>query len=338
MRFWEFVKDKAATIGLQIAVLILTAAMLLGFARGLDSLVWLITATYLAGFLVSLLLEYRKKRKFYCNLLSIYDNLDKKNLIAELISPPDFFEGAFLYDMLKSANKACLEEINRYKFLQEEYREYIELWVHELKNPVASSKLIIQNNPSGSMESMLEEIEKIEGFVEQALYYSRSNAVEKDYLIRGLNLKNLCFEVVKRNAKLFIQNNVAARTGDLDFTVFCDAKWLSFILNQLAANSIKYAREEGAWVMIRAQEKENGVHLHFEDNGIGIPSNELPRIFEKGFTGSNGRKLEKSTGMGLYIVEKLCDKLGLGIIARSVPGEGTEICITFPKNSMLKIL
>lgn len=338
MKFWEFIKDKAATICLQAAVLIMIVVMLLGFAGGSVSLVLLITITYLAGFTLSVVLEYRRKRNFYNNLLSIYEKLDKKNLIAELLSPPDFFEGAFLYDMLKSSNKACLEEINRYKFLQEEYREYIELWVHELKNPIASAKLVIQNNPSAATESILEEIEKIEAFVEQALYYSRSNAVEKDYLIREINLKDLCLGVIKKNAKLFIQNNVSARTGDLDFIVFSDAKWLFYILNQLIANSVKYAKEEGAWVLIRAEEKENGVHLYFEDNGTGIRANELPRIFDKGFTGSNGRKSEKSTGMGLYIVKKLCGKLGLGIAARSSQGEGTEICITFPKNSMTGII
>jgi signal transduction histidine kinase len=338
MKFWEFIKDKTAAIGLHAAVLVLTVATLLGFAGVSASLVLLIAFTYLAGFLLTLLLEYRKKKNFYNNLLSVYGNLDKKNLIAELISPPDFFEGAYLYDMLRSSNKACLEEINRYKFLQEEYREYIELWVHELKNPIASGKLIIQNNPSPAGESILEELEKIESFVEQALYYSRSNTVEKDYLIRKLDLKDLCFGVIKRNARLLIQNNVAARTGNLDFTVFCDAKWLFYILNQLAANSVKYARDEGAWVLIRAEEGENGVRLFFEDNGIGIPANELPRIFDKGFTGSNGRQSEKSTGMGLYIVKKLCGKLGLGIDARSSAGGGTEICITFPKNSMTGIV
>jgi signal transduction histidine kinase len=338
MKLLDFIKDKAITICLHAAVLILTAATLLGFAGEPVSLVVLIAITYLAGIALSLFLEYRKKRNFYDQLLSVYENLDKKNLIAELIGPPDFFEGAYLYDMLKRSNKACLEEINRYKFLQEEYREYIELWVHELKNPIASGKLILQNNPSDASDSILEEIEKIEAYVEQALYYSRSNTVEKDYLIRELNLKDLCFEVIKRNAGLFIRNNVSARTGDLDFKVFCDAKWLFYILNQLAVNAVKYAGEGEAWVLVRAEKKENGVRLFFEDNGIGIPANELPRIFDKGFTGSNGRKTEKSTGMGLYIVKKLCDKLGLGIAARSSPGEGTGICITFPVGSMTGVI
>ena len=221
--------------------------------------------------------------------------------------------------------------------MQEEYREYLELWVHEIKTPVSSSKLIAQNNQNQAMNSIAEELTKIEGFIEQVLYYSRSNNVEKDYLIREISLKKLCFEVLKKNSKLFIHNNVSVITENLDFVVFSDNKWLEFILWQILSNSLKYSDKDSAWIKIYAQKKENNCVLYIEDNGVGIKENELKMIFNKGFTGSNGRKNERSTGMGLYICKKLCDKLGLSINAKSIFGEGTIISIVFPMNSMISI-
>ncbi len=338
MKLSDYLKDRAAHIALHLAAAALIVFVLLGFFGDSGALSVLVAATYLAALVASLWIDFQKKRAFYNNLAAIYEKLDKKNLIAELMDPPDFLEGVYLYDMLKSMNKACIEEINRYKFLQEEYREYIELWVHELKNPIASAKLIRQNNPTPATGSIIEEIEKIERFVEQALFYSRSNAVEKDYLVKEISLKELALSVLKKHAKMFIENNVAARTENLDFTVFSDAKWLSYILMQIMANAVKYARQPGACVTLRAKEEENAVHLFVEDNGAGIPQAELPRIFDKGFTGTTGRTDEHSTGMGLYIVKKLCGRLGLGISAGSAPGAGTTVCITFPKNSMTDVV
>ena len=334
MKIMDYMRDRAVHIILHLAIVFLTVMVLLGFYGDSGSVAVLIAVTYLAVLAVSFGIDFRKKKAFYDRLMDVYNNLDKKNLIAELVAPPDFLEGAYLHDILKKMNKACLEEINQYKFMQEEYREYIELWVHELKNPIASAKLIEQNNQAPATQSMLEEIEKIEGYVEQALYYSRSNAVEKDYLIKNLCLKNLVSGVLKKNAKMFIENNIAVRTDNLDVSVFCDAKWLAYILGQIMENAVKYAQDAGAYVAVRAGEKENAVHLTVEDNGIGIPPAELSRIFDKGFTGSNGRRDEHATGMGLYIVKKLCDRLGLFISATSVLGQSTVVRIVFPKNSM----
>ena len=338
MKLFDFLKDRAAHIALHLAAIGLTVIVLLGFVVDSGALVVLIVVTYLAVLVVSLGMDFKKKSRFYNALESTYEHLDRKNLITELINPPDFFEGVYLYEMLKGMNKACIEEINQYKFMQQEYREYIELWVHELKNPLASTKLIEQNNPSPATKSMLEEIEKIEGYVEQALYYSRSNTVEKDYLVKEICLNDLVGRVLKKHAKLFIENNVAVQTTALGETVFCDAKWLAYILGQIFANAVKYAKESGALVKVYGRKEQDAVLLLIEDNGVGIPSDELVRIFDKGFTGTNGRREEHATGMGLYIVKKLCDRLGLMITASSVMGEGTTLCITFPKNSMTGVV
>lgn len=298
----------------------------------------LLTAVlYILGTAVPLLIEYMTKKEFYNNLLRVFDSLDRKNLIAEVITPPGFKEGIILYDIIKGSNKAMLEEINRYKFMQEEYREYIELWVHEVKTPISSSRLIVQNNKSDIMDSISEELEKIEDFVEQVLFYSRSNTVEKDYIIREIQLEELCFDVLKKNSGLFIHNRISVVTENLDVMIYSDEKWLQFILHQILTNSVKYSDKPDTRVKISARETENSVVLSIQDNGIGIQKSELPRIFDKGFTGTNGRKNERSTGLGLYICKKLCDKLGLAIQADSELGKGTTIFIVFPKNSMVDI-
>ncbi|MEN8907808.1 MAG: hypothetical protein ABF289_17800 [Clostridiales bacterium] len=164
--------------------------------------------------------------------------LDKKNLIAEMISPPLFREGEIFYEMLRKSNKAMLQEINKYKNIQNEYREYIELWVHEIKSPISSINLIGLNNKNEIITSMIEEVDKVENYIEQVLYYSRSNNVEKDYVIRLANLKDICFDVLKSKSKDFIKNKVVIETVDLESKVLTDKKWIKFILNQIFSNSL----------------------------------------------------------------------------------------------------
>lgn len=338
MKLTGFLKEKIIyLISISLAAVITVSSLLILNPVGGPALALLTGVLYILGTVAPLFAEYTRKRDFYNDLLRIFDSLDRKNLIAEVIKPPEFTEGIILYDIIRGSNKAMLEEINKYKLLQEEYREYIELWVHEVKTPISSSRLMAQNNKSAIMDSMSEELDKIEAYVEQALYYSRSNAVEKDYIIKEINLQRLCYDVLRKNSRLFIHNRISVVAKDLDRIIYTDEKWLQFILNQLLANSVKYSDKADSQVVITSSELENCVILSVVDNGIGIGSSELPRIFDKGFTGSNGRKNERSTGLGLYICKKLCDKLGLSIKASSEQEKGTVVSITIPKNSMVDI-
>lgn len=338
MSLHEYLKDKAVYIisTTLVNLLAITIIWVLNPAGG-PALSIFIGFLYITGTTIPLIVEYISKKDFYRNLLSIFDSLDRKNLIAEMITPPTFTEGIILYDIIKGSNKAMLEEIGKYKNMQEEYREYIELWVHEIKTPIASSMLTAHNNMSNAMARISDELSRIESFVEQVLFYSRSNNVEKDYIINEINLKKLCFDILKKNSKLFIHNKIGVETENLDVVVLSDAKWLGFILNQILTNSVKYSDKPNAGIKISAQKNENNIVLSIEDNGVGINKSELSKIFDKGFTGTNGRKNERSTGMGLYICKKLCDKLGLAINAFSQFNKGTTINITFPKSSMVDI-
>ena len=228
-----------------------------------------------------------------------------------------------------------IEKVNQYKYLQEDYKEYIELWIHEIKLPIATSKMIVANNKNNVTKSIEEEIDKVENYVEQALFYARSNNVEKDYYIRKNNLETMVNEAIKKNKNILIQEKIKVDIHDLNLEVNTDNKWIIFILNQLIQNSIKYRKQDNnSKIEIYAKRGKENIILYLEDNGIGIKKGEITRVFEKGFTGTNGRILnKKSTGIGLYLSKKLCDKLGIAIELNSEQNEKTEIRLVFPFSS-----
>ena len=232
-----------------------------------------------------------------------------------------------------------IENVNKYKFLQEDYKEYIEMWIHEIKIPIATSKMIVENNKNETTKSIDEELDKVENYIEQALYYARSNAVEKDYYIKKSSLKDIVNECIKKNKTVLIEEKIAINIHDLNLYVNTDSKWITFILNQIIQNSIKYRkRQEKNEIEIYAKQAKENITLYIKDNGMGIQEGEITRVFEKGFTGTNGRTLnKKSTGIGLYLCKKLCNKLGIAIQLESVQNKGTEVKLIFPNSSYIEM-
>ena len=228
------------------------------------------------------------------------------------------------------------EEINSIKNSRKEYKEYIEQWIHEVKTPIASIKLIEENNKTNTSRFVLQELENLDRYVEQALFYARSEEVEKDYLIRDMSLEECINKVIIKNKQIFILNNIDVEIDNLDKNVYSDSKWLEFILNQIIVNAIKYRNNKSPKVKVYIRDVKNGIKLIVEDNGVGIPLDELDRVFEKGFTGSLGRLNSKSTGIGLYLCRKLCNKLGLLIDIESEINSYTKVSITFPMGSFCK--
>ena len=231
-----------------------------------------------------------------------------------------------------------LENVTDVKNTQKEYKEYIESWVHEIKIPITSAKLLCENNKSDITNKIDEDIEEVNNYVEQALFYARSNTVEKDYYIRKVVLKEIVNESIKKNKSSLIQEKISIDIHDLEIEVNTDNKWIVFILNQIIQNSIKYRKKENSVIEIYANQGKENVILYIKDNGIGIKQGEITRVFEKGFTGTNGRlSNKKSTGIGLYLCKKLCNKLGIGIELNSVQNEGTEVKLVFPKDSYIEL-
>lgn len=192
-------------------------------------------------------------------------------------------------------------------------------------------------SPAEIARRILQENRKTENFVDMALFYARSDEVYKDYLIKETTLQQAAEDVLRKNKYYLIQSRIYARV-DCPDTVYTDVKWISFILNQLILNAVKYRRDPEPEISIFTEKTSHGVRLTVADNGLGIPEEDLPRIFDKGFTGSNGRAAERSTGMGLYLCRKLCGKLGIGICAQSAENAGTRISLEFPVSSYLSKL
>lgn len=283
-------------------------------------------------FSITILIDYYKKSTFYNNFNFLLENLDQKYLILELLKKPSFLEGKLLYDYLYQINKSMLENISTYKKTSEDFIEYLEAWCHEIKTPLQTSKLLIENNKNSKNQSLLEELIKIEDYIDQVMYYSRSNTVEQDYLIKDTNLNQVVNNVLKKNKKIILSKKIKL-TVNTPHHVYSDSKWLEFILNQIINNSLKYTTKNPSLNIITSQNKDN-VTLKIIDNGIGIAKKDLPKVFNKSFTGENGRKGHNSTGLGLYLAKKLCLKLGHNIKIASILNKGTTVTIIFPKNSL----
>ena len=335
MKFKDFIKDKIILIVSIILAVISIEILLLAYKIDLIIKIY-IAVIILFVILLAILIEYTRKKHFYNQLKENIEGLQEKYLIPEVIKTPDFAEGKILKEVLQEIESSRIDNVNYYKNIQEEYKEYIELWIHEVKIPISASKLIIQNNKNKVTKSIDEELDKLENYTEQALYYARSNAVEKDYIITKTNLKEIVNGAILKNKSTLLNEKIVLEINDIEKTVCTDSKWATFIVNQIIQNSIKYSNPENKKIEIYAKEKNDKVILHIKDNGIGIKKGEITRVFERGFTGENGRIIgQKSTGIGLYLCKKLCDKLGLGIELNSEKNIGTEVKIIFPKNSYI---
>ena len=287
------------------------------------------------GVVIALWIEYYKKSSFYNRIKQNMQELEQKYLISEIVETADFVEGKILKEILQETGKSMLENVNKYKNMQEDYKEYIELWIHEVKIPIAASKLIIENNKNEITKSIDEELDKVENYTEQALFYARSNAVEKDYIINKTNLKEIVNTAILKNKTTLLNEKISLELTNLKpEEIYTDSKWATFIVNQIIQNAIKYSKKEDKKIEISSKPKNDKVILYIKDNGMGIKKGEITRVFKRGFTGENGRMIgQKSTGIGLYLCKKLCNKLGIGIELNSEKGEGTEVRIIFPRNS-----
>ena len=334
MRFKDYLKDNLITMLLIIFAIATIEIILMIYDISILVRIY-ITFSILIAYTIGIIASYYKRKNFYNKILKTLDELDKKYLISEMVGSADFTDGKILKEILEETSKSMTEHVNEFKFLMEDYKEYIELWIHEIKIPIATSKMIIENNKNDVTKSIDEELDKIDDYTEQALFYARSNAVEKDYIIKKTNLEKIVNTVIMKNKNEFIQEKIQLNIHDVDMEVGTDSKWVIFILNQIIHNSIKYKKQdENLQIEIFAKKNKENSILYIKDNGIGIRKGEITRVFEKGFTGSNGRILnKKSTGIGLYLCKKLCDKLGMAIELNSEENVETEIKLVFPQNS-----
>lgn len=333
----KFLKDKIIYIILLILTIISIEIFLIPYDVQLYIKIYVPVDICLA-FFIGFFIEYYSKEQYYNTIKTRMEDLQEQYLITELLPKTNYVETKMMEDIIKDMGKSMLENVNMYKYLQEDYKDFIELWIHEIKIPIATSKMIIENNKNEVTENINEEIDKIENYTEQALFYARSNTVEKDYIIRKIELKDIVNASILKNKTQLIQNKISINTKELDKIVYTDSKWCIFIISQLLQNAIKYSQSENKQIEIYSKEQKENTVLYIKDNGIGINKKELSRVFEKGFTGENGRITgKKSTGIGLYLCKKLCKKLCIGIEIKSEKELGTEVQLLFPKGSFFDI-
>lgn len=293
------------------------------------SVVFMIGVVIAILIMTKYLMDWYRKKKYFEIITERVKDLKEPWLIAELLPVSYTIEDEIYQELLRKVGSSAIEEIHKIEDEQKEYEDYIEQWIHEVKTPITSIHLMLENRISenpGLKKDLNVELSRLENDVELALYYARSEQIYRDYLIQKLNVRKVLLKVVNKNRTVIMNSSVAI---DLDcdeaLYAYGDEKWLVFMLTQVLLNAIKYKAEADAKVVMRAKRDNKRIVLNIIDNGKGIKKEELPRIFDKGFTGSNGRDNEKSTGMGLYLVHKLCEKLEIDIKADSVYGEFTEI-------------
>lgn len=238
-------------------------------------------------------------------------------------------EGEFAKAHIDDLKKQHIREMNQVQDRQNEHYDFIVSWFHEIKTPIAVLRLLQQTDMDAN--SLREEITKIENYVDHALYYAKLDSFNQDYDIQNCDIIQISKEMVKAHSKTFFTKKIRIDMKANSLDVQSDPKWLQFIVNQLLTNSLKYT-EHGGKITISALETMQEKQLLIQDSGMGISQKDLPRIFNRGFTGETGRTYTKSTGMGLYLAQQLSNKLGHYISCTSEVGVYTQFIIHFPKD------
>lgn len=214
------------------------------------------------------------------------------------------------------------------------YRELVEyytLWVHQIKTPIAAMRLILQGMEAAERQELMEELQRVEQYVEMVLCYLRLDGESNDYVIKEYDLDGILKQAVRRHASSFISKKISLNYEPTKVRVVTDEKWFFFVLDQILSNALKYTYKGSITISV-----EQPKTLCIRDTGIGIAPEDLPRIFERGYTGPNGREDKRASGIGLYLCRRICDNLGHRIFVSSVPGEGTEVRLDI-KNAELEI-
>ena len=328
----QYLKNQLPVLLINLLGMLALALFLIASGNNIQTVLFILVVWLIV--LASCLLFFYFSRKKYLNkLLDMTEELEERYLLPEIMQEPEKADEQVFYQIMKMSEKSMLERIGEVQRERKEYKEYIEQWIHEVKTPITAIKLICENIRCCFTRDLMVELENINRFTEQALYYARSEHTENDYSVREIRLSNVVHGAIADNKYLLRQNNVTVTVDNVEYSIYSDDKWLRFILDQLISNAVKYRIDQPV-LHFSAVKENDRVILSVGDNGIGIPQSDLPRIFEKGFTGQNGRTIHSSTGIGLYLCKRLCDKLGIGISASS-EGKGTTISLSFRINDFV---
>lgn len=289
MKFSRFLKDKMYVVFLSLICYVIILLIFFAFKINIEVIIS-ISIIYIFLILTILLIDYYRKKNFYTDLIYNIEALDKGYLVLETLQKPDFYEGELLCQALYDIDKSMSENINQIEEQMQDFKNYIEMWIHEVKIPLSTLVLISENHKDQFDKKTKAQLKRLENYVDQVLYYARSENAEKDYLIKETDLSKVIKNVGLKNMDDLLENKIDYNVKNVNVKVLTDSKWLEFILEQIINNSIKYKRDiEDSFIKISSLDEKNRTTLIIEDNGIGIKESDLKQVFDKSFTGENGR-------------------------------------------------
>ena len=265
------------------------------------------------------------------NFKHIQKDIETEDALRQIHFVEDNYYTELIEQIIEKLNKENEQSRLEYEKRADQIEEYITEWVHDIKVKVAVCDLVLEDlEDEETVERLAPPLEQIKFMVGQLLYITRANHYSQDLHVEYVDLMEVVKGRIKENAPFFINKDITIENKLVPATFLADKKWLEYIIGQVLNNASKYTKQGGK-VLIYTKEDEWAVHLHIKDNGVGIPSEEVKRIFDKGFTGTNGRLTTKSTGMGLYYAKKMANALSIGLCAEAVQNEYTDMILSFYK-------
>ncbi|MGL6056952.1 MAG: sensor histidine kinase [Culicoidibacterales bacterium] len=331
MTGWTYLKDKAGFLALQavsfsVVVLVLAIWQLPLILHVVIAIVWF------WPLLSYFVYDYWRTRVFYQETTRLVTTLDQAYLLPVVMKKPRFLAGKLVYSWLQVANQAMHEAVKRGEMANNEYQAYVTTWVHEVKTPLAALQLMVHHVEPTKRTELKKQLQAVDGYVEQALYYVKSNQLNEDYHVKKFAVEGVIRQAIQAQALMLRAKNMQVVLAEQQTDVRSDPKWVQFIFQQIIQNAQQYSQPETT-VTITVTTVEEAVIVSFCDQGIGIRAHELKHVFQKGYVGSNGREFAKSTGIGLYICQRLAAKLHLRLEMSSTVGVGTQVQVIFPNGT-----
>lgn len=329
MNLKRFIKENIKNILFNCSILLLINIyfLVLNLLKGKMEEIYYLDAILIIIYIAAYIIKYNLWKEKFATLYEIIE--DDNDININDIQGHSLEEEIMAYIINKKENK-YIQALDIKDTQIKDMEEYISKWVHEIKLPISAISMILDRIEEPEIKN---ETEKINFLVNSVMYGSRATAAVEDIFISEEKLEDIVKQAIKNNAFMLIRNNIEIKVENLKHYIFTDKKWILYVLDQLINNSIKYSKEN-AKIQFFAEENDKYICLNIKDNGIGIAEEDIERIFNKGFTGSNGRDTRyKSTGMGLYFSKKILDKLGNSFEVYSVKNEYTLFKIKFNKIS-----
>jgi signal transduction histidine kinase len=327
-----FIKEHMAYVLFQvILVLFIMSLYWLDGFRNIDTAIYsiVISTILIMSFLLG---RYVKRYSFYQKILSQPVEMEvalQRDAKSPEIEQMEIFSQS-LYRLYQNEVQALYANQNR-------HLQFMNQWVHQMKTPLSVVELLLQEDGEVDKKSLREEIDRLKRGLDTVLINARLDTFEQDMQVEQVQVKQLVAEVVSEHKRLFITHHVYPVISiDEKYVITTDVKWMRFIMSQFITNAVKYTFEEGKKVSIEASCQNGNVLLSVKDEGIGIPTADLPRVTKAFFTGENGRKTGESTGMGLYLAKEICEKLGHVLTIESAPKVGTTISVLFHNQDSVK--